>query len=104
MAERVTCVSVITERERRGRDRERVESFCREFFSNVTWLVGVSIWVQPNGSARLACKMGWVNIFGLDLFGLGLFKPVKKGQKWIGSKSGGGWLVDPFLFLFFLIK
>lgn len=88
MAERVTCVSVITERERRG--RERVESFCREFFSNVTWSAGVATWVQPNGPTRLARKMGQVNIFGLGLFGLGLFKSMKKGQKWIDSKLGGG--------------
>lgn len=57
--------------------------------------VGVAIWAQFNGPTRSARKMGQV---GLTFWGLDLFGPMKKVQKYIGPKWVG---LIRFCFLFF---
>lgn len=72
------------------------------------WIsIGMAIWAQPNGPARLAHKMDQAGPIFLspDPFGLGPFRPAKKGQKRVGPKWADlpVWHVFVF-FIFFQIK
>lgn len=67
------------------------------------WIsIGMAIWAQPNGPARLAHKMDQAGPIFLspDPFGLGPFRPAKKGPKAGWPETGRPARLARFRFFF----